>query len=135
MSFELMSKGDRRMAQPSWTNMAFIVEAMLLLVFLVASLAVFMQLFSAAAQRSAESRDLTDAVAVASTTAERFAVDPQGIPEVSHADDLTVTCTVEPDSRDSGTLYRANIAVYKGDEPAGEPVYSLSTSTYVSQVT
>ena len=135
MSFDLMSKGDRRLTQPSWTNMTFIVEAMLLLVFLVASLAVFMQLFSAALQRSAESRELTDAVAAASTVAEQFAAYPEEAPEVSRAKNLTVTCKVKHETRENGRMYYADIAVYRGDKPEGDPVYSLSTSAYESDVT
>ena len=155
MSFQLTSTTRTRASRPAWANVAFIVEAMVLLVFLIASLAVFMQLFSAALERSEEGGTMTGAVAAASTTAERFAADPQGVPAVAEFDDLVVTCDVTPEARDRGTLYHANIAVYRANEAPDAPdasaastapsdaldaldepgaVYAISTSVYVSGV-
>lgn len=151
MSFQLTSTTRTRASRPAWANVAFIVEAMVLLVFLIASLAVFMQLFSAALERSEEGGTMTEAVAAASTTAERFSADPQGVPAVAEFDDLVVTCDVTPEKRDRGTLYYADIAVYRaGEAPVASEVpttatsaappdtsgavYTISTSVYVSGV-
>lgn len=145
MSFQLTSTTRTRASRPAWANVAFIVEAMVLLVFLIASLAVFMQLFSAALERSEEGGTLTEAVAAASTTAERFEADPQGVPAVAQFDDLVVTCDVTPEKRAGGTLYHADIAVYRASEAPGAAtattspdapgaVYAISTSVYVSGV-
>ena len=134
MSFQLTSATRTRASRPAWANVAFIVEAMVLLVFLIASLAVFMQLFSAALERSEQGGTTTEAVAVASATAERFAADPQSVPSAAEYDDLVVTCDVKPEARDRGVVYHADIAVYPKDEPSEDAVYTISTSVYVSGV-
>lgn len=134
MSFELMTKHEEHVTRPSWANVAFIVEAMLLLVFLIASLAVFMQLFSLAIEKSQDSGHLTDAVAAASTTAERFAAEPDSVPAVSKVNGLTVKCDVTPTKHDRGTVFTANIAVYLGNDTTGEPIYTVTTSSYESGV-
>ena len=120
MSFQLASEHKGMTTRPSWANASFIVEAMVLLVFLIASLAVFMQLFSASLQHSRESGELTDAVAAASSTAERFAADPQGVPAVAQVGDLLVTCNVKPVKHERGTLYQADIRVYGASTDAAD---------------
>ena len=131
---------------PSWAASAFIVEAIVLLAFLVASSAVFVQLFSVAHVRSEESGMTAAAVAAATSTAERFAANPTSVSEVVRVGDLVVACETTPEKRAGGTLYQADISVYKGvDVPVGEitaaeladgdrvVVYATSTAVYMSE--
>jgi Tfp pilus assembly protein PilV len=113
----------------SWTGMAFLVESMLLLVFLIGALALFASLFAFSVQRGDESRELTAAVAMASDTAERFCADPTSVPQSFVKDGLTVTCEVANDKRAGGMYRRALITVY---DTAGQQVYSLDTAVYES---
>lgn len=130
-----------------WSGAAVLVEAMLLLVFLIASLAVLMQMFSAAVNRADESAQLTAAVAAAADTAEQFAADPTQAAGTKTEGDLLVVCTVTPEPREAGTLYHAEISVYAAETDAGsgdrtavdinptaQPVYSISTSRFESEV-
>ena len=131
---------------PSWAVSAFIVEAIVLLAFLIASSAVFVQLFSVALVRSEESGTTAAAVAAATSTAERFAANPADVREVTQVGDLVVVCETDSAKRAGGTLYHADISVYQGvDVPAdgaaaGElsnggraAVYETSTAVYVSE--
>ena len=119
----------------SWASIAFMVESILLLVFLVASLAVLTQVFSVSLNRSVQSRTLDAAVIAASSVAEHFAADPENVDEELQLGDLRVTCVVSDERRSGGTMYHANIDVFDATEVGtGEPVYSLSTSSYRSEV-
>ena len=117
----------------SWSSVAFIVESMLLLVFLVGSLAVLTQLFSAALNRSVESRSLDAATIAATSIAEHFAADPTGVQETTQLGDLYVRCDVEEEPRMGGVLYNAEISVF--DVSSGATIYTLHTSRYESGVT
>lgn len=136
----------------SWHGTALLVEALVLLAFLVASLALFMQVFAQARGMGAEGSELAQAVAMASNLAEEFAADPATEPEPLERDGLTASCEVATvaaggadgqtgsgaddapsggSSSDSsgaaGTLYRATILVTDGD---GDEVYRLVTERY-----
>ena len=132
----------------SWRGTALLVEALVLLAFLVASLALFMQVFAQARGMGAEGSELAQAVAMASDLAEEFATDPAVEPEPLERDGLTASCaiaTVAADDADgtggqtgsgaddalsggtAGTLYRATILVTDGD---GDEVYRLVTERY-----
>lgn len=121
MSFQLPNKIHvTEDVGPRWSGAAVLVESMLLLVFLTASLAVFVQMFSAALERADESAQLTAAVAAASDTAEQFAAYPTQANGQHMVDDLLVTCNVKREPHESGTLYKAEISVYAmGDADAG----------------
>ena len=121
-----------RRTRPSWSGAAFIIEAMLLLVFLIGSLAVFTQLFATAAERGAHSGTLTSAVMAAENAAERFAADPAHMDEQLQAGELRVICDITSEKLAGGTLYHANIAVLA--EGFAEPVYEIATSSYESEV-
>lgn len=116
-----------------WSSVAFIVESILLLVFLAGSLAALTLTFSAALNRSVESRTLDAAVIAASSIAEHFAADPTDVQEETLLGDLRVVCTVTDEARSNGTLYHAHIDVFdaraNGDSA---PAYSLDTSRYES---
>ena len=136
----------RRGSDTTWHGTAFVVEALVLLVFLAFALAVFMQLFGAAHNRGVEERQLTQAVLLASNAAEEFAAAPlAGTSSEAFGGDggtlgsetgtgadaedaYIVSREVLPERTEGGTLYRANITVSCG----GEAVYELETSRYVS---
>ena len=131
MSFELPTTRRARRSLPSWSGMAFLVEAMLLLVFLIGSMAVFTQLFGYAVERSGSSRALTEAVAAAENAAERFAADPASAPAQVQDGDMRVVCNVSDENAAGGTLYRATISVYRDGQD--EPVYAIRTARYSSE--
>lgn len=139
MSFNLASKSKQRFARAGQSGSAFIVEALILLVFLAASVAVFTQLFAHAATQATESVQLSRAVAMASDTAERFAADPDGVQAVTADDGLIVACTTTQTPTERGVMHHATIRVYKatddakgGDLPDGEPIYEIQTACYES---
>ena len=103
---------DRR----PWHGAAFIVEALVLLVFLIASLAVIMQVIAGAHERSIEADRLSNAIILASNDAEAFAADP------------TSGNTGGEYVLVDGQLYTAHIYVSCG----GEATYQIDTARYVS---
>lgn len=113
-----------------WPGAAFVVEALILLVFLAGCLAVFMQLFGDADQMGRQNVRLERAVELASNRAECFAADPLGGAGAAEEaeGDLVVTCDVEPEELGAGVLYRAEIDVRDGDEV----VYEVATARYVA---
>lgn len=135
----------------SWHGTALLVEALVLLAFLVASLGLFMQAFAQARGMGAEGSQLAQAVAMASDLAEEFAADPAAEPEPLERDGLTASCEVAAGGADgqtgsgaddapsggssgdssgaAGTLYRATILVTDGN---GDEVYRLVTERYAS---
>ena len=110
---------------------AFIVEALVLFVFLVITLAIVSQLFFASANQAQKSLELERAITVAANAAERFSANPTSA-EISEAgqDGLTVRCTITPQFTTSGTLYEATITVSN----EYEDIYTLTTARYVSEV-
>lgn len=122
-------------ARATWSSVAFVVESILLLVFLAASLAVLTKVFSASLNASVESRTLDAATIAAGSIAEHFAADPTGIDERTELGDLLIVCDVTDEQRKDGTLYHASIAVYdKTGTHGDEPVYELATACYESGV-
>ena len=157
MSFSLSSRHTNVSQQSRWPGAAFLIESMLLLVFVTISIVVFTQLFVASSARAFESEELANAVAVASNAAERFAADPRNVTQVSAENDLIVTTGVRPERWQGGTLYHATIRVYEisgegasaaaGAQDAtnvahssllaiadSTPVYTLTTAVYESEV-
>lgn len=112
----------------SWSSVAFIVEAMVLLVFLVASFAVLTQLFSASLNRSVQSRSLDAATIAATSIAEHFAADPTAVQDSVQLGDLNIVTDVVKESHDNGVVYTAHIKVY--DTRENKQVYELTTSRY-----
>ena len=119
-------------ARTPWSSIAFIVESMLLLVFLVGSLAVLTQLFAISMNNSVQSRTLDAATIAATSIAEHFAADPTGVQETTQLGDLMVKCEVTQTAREGGILYNALISVY--DTGSGAVVYELPTACYESGV-
>ena len=128
-------------ASKTKVNTAFLIEALVLMAVLIASMAVFTH--SAVAAHQAE--DLTRATLLAQNAAEEFSSDPaavaagktvgQGVAAgnvsaVDGSDGLTVSCDVDSDAQGRGTLYTAHITV---SDDSGE-VYALDASRYESGV-
>ena len=160
MSFELPSHRKEIAQHGRWPGAAFLIEALLLLVFVMASLAVLTQMFATASDHANRSRDLTDAVAATSTVAECFAAEPTSVPEKQSIGNMHVTCLVTIEHRAGGTLYSAHICAYSNEDDADralaqqresggstshadtmddsgsvlEPIYSIDTSKYESGV-
>lgn len=143
MSMKHFSRTIQRKPRSSWSSVAFIVESILLLVFLVASLAVLTQVFATSLTHSVESRTLDASTIAATSVAERFAADPEGVQERTQMGDLVVMCDVTAEQRNGGTMYYATIAVHDGSgagagagtgADAGEPIYTIQTSRYESGV-
>lgn len=114
----------------SWHGAAFLVEALILLAFLIASMAIFFQLFSAASMQGKESVRLTEAVTLASSAAEEFAADPTSVPAGQTVNGYQVEWNVTPHATSAGVLYDAHIVVSQD----GQELYALDTSRYVSEV-
>ena len=131
MSMEFVKRNTIRRPRSSWSSVAFIVESILLLVFLVASLAVLTKVFTASLTRSVESRTLDAATIAATSIAEHFTAEPTDVPEKTQLGDLLIVCDVSDEPREAGVMHYAVINVYDtGSNGEGEPVYSLSTSCY-----
>lgn len=119
-----------------WPGAAFVMEALILLLFLATCLAVFMRLFADSNETGVENLRMEEAIVLATNEAERFAANPEGaaadpgaVGGVAAAEGtLSVSCNVTPEATAAGTLYRAEIVVSDGD---GE-VYRLVTARYVS---
>lgn len=124
--------GRRRVERRVWPGAAFIVEALLLLVFLAGSLAVLMSLNADADRTGRESADLMGALVLASNAAEEFAADPVGFQEAYEADSmadrwlsqpldevesgsdiLTVECAFRTEDTEVGTLHHVVLEVWK----------------------
>lgn len=124
--------GRHRAERSVWPGAAFIVEALLLLVFLAGSLAVLMELNADADAAGQQSADLMAAMTLASNAAEEFAANPElaaatgalsdeeEAARVQYGTGLVMTRTVEAEPMAAGTMYRARIAVWHEDAGAAE---------------
>lgn len=117
----------------SWHGMAFLIEAVVLLAFIAVCITVFFRLFAYSKDISVTNRELSSAVMYASNTAEEFALSPATMDGYSNTEgDFVVTCSVEPEDTSTGTLYKASIVVSSAS--TGDELYTLTTSSYVSEV-
>ena len=130
----------------SWHGGAFIVESLVLLVFLMAALAVAIQLMGEAHQHGADADRLSSAIILASNDAEAFAANPTPDDAASSfaAVDGDLVEATEVDAPADGNVYEVSRTVDARDEAAGtlyearitvtcdgETVYELATSRYV----
>jgi hypothetical protein len=115
-------RADRR------RGMAFLIEALFVLGFLMFALAIFVQLFSRAQIEGLKANQLSEAVLVATNCAEEFSANPQGAEGTKTQGDFEVVCTVTPTKRANGVLYEATIQVMS----KSAQVYELHTARYVS---
>lgn len=122
--------GRRRTDRRVWPGAAFIVEALLLLVFLAGSLAVLMNLNAEADATGRQSAELLDAIVLASNAAEEFAAGPvaaasgrlgsDGSDEnVKYADDLLLVREANGSATEAGTLYEATLTVWRAADVTG----------------
>ena len=130
MSVTWSKRSHSKRGSTSWTSVAFIVESMLLLVFLIGSLAVLTQVFSTSLNRSVESRTLDAATIAAGSIAEHFIANPEDVQEETLLGDLRIECDTTEERHVGGTLYKATITVY--DVTLDKAIYTLDTSRYVS---
>ena len=124
--------GRVRKERAVWPGAAFIVEALLLLVFLTGSLAVLMNLNAEADRIGRESADLMDGLVLASNVAEEFAADPIAFKEAYEADPmadrwlsqpahevengsdlLSTECTFRTEDTEAGTMHYLTLEVWK----------------------
>lgn len=120
----------------SWHGKAFLVEALVLLVFLVASLSILVALFVQARTEADEGERLSQAVQLAQNAAEEFAADPAGSQGLAIEDGgLVATVQVGEEAHESGSLLSATVTVVDeeggGSIEAGEEIYRLDTARYV----
>ena len=133
ISTEISSIKDQRTTTRSSRNttrrgMAFLIEALVTLAFLMGCLAVFIQLFSSAQLEGIAANKLSRAVVAATNRAEEFSARPWDVSGTTTEGGLSVECSVVDDVREAGTLYNATITVYDN----GNEIYRLNTSRYVS---
>lgn len=119
-------RGGVAAPKPRRSSLAFIVEALILLLFLIGSLAVVVQLFSLSANKATQGKHLEQAVVAAANVAERFSANPKSVEENSTVGSLAVKCQVEETKLAHGVKYDATIIVF---DENGE-VYRLNTSRY-----
>ena len=158
---ELESDGGtaarRMVGGRSWTGLAFVVESLILLFAIVVSMAVFTSLYAKAGTLATRSEDLTCAIQMAQSAAEEFSNDPAAVAQGSlvglgyaagekNTNELAVTCTVDAQATNAGTLYRAHIVVVEAgdgaqaaagdaaDDAQAAEVFSLDATRYVSGV-
>lgn len=127
---------DRQARKASWHGKAFLVEALVLLVFLVASLSILVALFVQARTEADEGERLSQAVQLAQNAAEEFAADPAGSQGLAIEDGgLMATVQVGEEAHESGSLLNATVTVVDeegdGSIEAGEEIYRLDTARYV----
>ena len=116
--------GRVRKERAVWPGAAFIVEALLLLVFLTGSLAVLMNLNAEADRIGRSSANLMNALVMASNSAEEFAADPVAVraaqsldagqtdANVRYENGLVLVRDVTAEATGAGVMYRATITVW-----------------------
>ncbi len=128
VSSEMTAQGASNRSQ-GHRGTAFLIEALVVLAFLMVALAVFVQLFSKAQIQGVKANQLSQAVLIATNYAEEFSANPSKVEAQKEKDGLTATCKINEDKHTAGTLYDATIEVSDGTQT----VYTLHTSRYVSK--
>ena len=122
-----------------WKSTAFMIEALVLLFVLVASLAVFTTLFAQSATNAHQAKRISEASVVAQNAAEEFSSDAAAVAAgqtvgagvaKNGSDGFNVKCDVTSQKESTGTMYTAHITV---SDSAGT-AYELDTTHYVSGV-
>lgn len=130
--------------QPLWHGAAFLVEALVLLAFLAASLAVLFSLFASARTEADRAARLSEAVAIAQNAAEgiaaadSFSADAvpatQVVTGAQTGTTYELAIELEPRATGAGTLWHATITVCDATASAdadAEPLYTLETARYL----
>ena len=114
---------------------AFLVESLVLLFFLAATLAIFTNIFASSLESSANASRLSAATEVAQNAAEEFSANPQAVANgqvigagvaKNGTESFDVDCTVTAEKQGGGTLYTANIVVSDAQGVA----YTLTTNRF-----
>lgn len=116
--------------QRKWTLTAFLVEALVLLVFVAGTLGVLLSIFAQSYKVGIESQTEARALMMAANTAETFAATPAEGVFFREEDDYVTLCVVTEEPTPAGTMYRAQIAVYSLQELNARPERSNLSSDY-----
>ncbi len=117
------------------SNTAFLVESLVLLLFLAATLAVLTNVFASSMATSQEAARLSAATETAQNAAEEFSANPEAVAKgqaigagiaKNGTDRFDVACNVNVEKTQAGTLYMADIVVSDDEGVA----YTLSASSY-----
>lgn len=134
--------GRVRKERAVWPGAAFIVEALLLLVFLTGSLAVLMNLNAESDRIGRESAHLMNALVMASNSAEEFAADPAAMTGAQTLDaedtdanlryegDLVLVRDVTAEPTEAGVMYRAVITVWDQDAVSSISAPNADAASY-----
>lgn len=136
-----LPKQKRNNDRRTWHGLAFTMEALILLIFLIISIAVLMQVFNTARTHAQHADSLSRSVTLASNEAELFNSNPEENTETYFVvndgtlvktekvteDSFVVSRTVTSESTGSGTLYHATIVV----ERNSIEVYKINSARYV----
>lgn len=129
-TLERLRHNARTGSGQSWHGMAFIVEAVVLLAFLVASITIFFQLFAQSKNIGVENEKLSGAIVLATNMAEEFAVHPVSTESVTRTEDgLMGSISVTQEETGGGVLYRAVITVTDASNDAGAAAASVADGT------
>jgi hypothetical protein len=132
MSFRLPSVSRSAQNGPSWSGLVVVVESMVLLMFLVASMAVLLQLFALGSSRARDGDLLARAVAESANAAELFAADPTSLDGAYDMGDLRLECITSRSGTETGTLYHVTIRAFDKQARADAgPIYTLVSKRYV----
>lgn len=157
INMERMKRRAHPIEQGTRHSRAFIVESLVLLVFMMASLAILTSLMVSSYEKGTAASDLSYAVIMAANDAESFAADPVSYAQAAKAEatstnptaaadvsagasadteaaieaheDFLLNRSVEEHAQEAGILYEAHISVSHNNEV----LYELNTSRYVSR--
>lgn len=107
----------------------FMVEALLLLACVIILLAVTITLFAFASETSTKAQRIQESADIAQNSAEQFAANPAGMPELQEVGDYTVRCDIDREETEWGLLFNANVIVMYGVED----MCSLEVSKYMPE--
>ena len=136
------TRGKGGMFRDHANSVAFMVESLVLLAALIATMAVFTQLFAGSMTTTEQTRRTTEAAVIAQNAAEEFSSDavsvaagkPVGRGVAQGGTDgsggFSVDCDVSSQPQAAGTIYKAHITVYDAKGTA----YELDATRYVSEV-
>lgn len=139
--FEIVTPTKFKEDRHSWANTAFLIETLVLLAFLAASIAIIAQLFAYSVSTAKGAKDLSNAAIVAQNAAEEFSSNPaavsagtkvgQGVAAYG-TENYNVQVEISEKSETNGTLFTALITVTPRNDESGKNEYKLTTTRYLS---
>lgn len=126
----------------TWHGRAFILEILVIMLFIIVSIAVLAQIFALAKQENDDATSLSYAVIIAANEAEFFASNPTDnsvrnyqitnealeTTESPAADSFSVLKNTNSVRTPAGTLYETNLEVVRHNQI----IYSIASARYVS---